>query len=148
MRNLLIAAAFHDYNHRGMKSDDADNIETAVTALSVYLLEEDRPYQNDIVEILRSTQYPHADLGGNISLEQSILRDADMSQCFSPAWIGDIIGGMAEEMGVTPYTRLVQQLTFLEQVTFHSNFGKTTYGGLVEAKKNETIALIMIVNPF
>ncbi len=57
MRNLLIAALFHDFDHCGKMGNDALNIARALEALDVYLLDKDRPYIEDIKAILGPTEF-------------------------------------------------------------------------------------------
>lgn len=146
MRLLLIAAIFHDYGHMGRKGDDVINLDVAVTAMRQSLLPEDLPYTNDIEQIMRATQYPHVDLGSAETLEQSIIRDADISQVFGVAWIGDILGGLGREYEMTPLEMLEVQLNFLNTVHFSSDFGRVFFGTeAIYAKINESKDLLAIL---
>jgi len=146
-RNLLIAALFHDYGHAGKPGDDAANIKVATEALVQHLLPEDEAHSEEIVLILGATQFPHADLGKEITLEQAIIRDADMSQAFGVVWIGDILAGFGAELGKTPKEMLLQQQKFLTGLKFHSDFGRVFYGrGAIEAKISETLDLLEILD--
>jgi len=146
MRRLLIAAIFHDYYHSGKSGDDKENIAEAIKGLRFHLLVEDYPYLEEIENILRATQFPHEDLGSTATLEQRILRDADVSQAFGPVWIGDILAGFGSELEKTPLEMLKQQLGFLNTLKFHSDFGKVFYGeDALHAKKVETMDLIAIL---
>lgn len=145
-RNLLIAALFHDFGHTGKQGDDAVNIEIAIDALRQYILPEDEEFLDEIIAILKATQFPHADLGSSMTLEQSIIRDADLSQAFGVAWIGEIAAGFGAELGKTPRQMLEQQLRFLNGLKFYSDFGKVFYGeSAVKAKTAETAALLDIL---
>src|SRR5437016_5609491 len=44
MRNLLIAAMFHDFDHRGVAGDDKLNIAIATQGLTEHILPEDQSY--------------------------------------------------------------------------------------------------------
>jgi hypothetical protein len=146
-RNLLIAALLHDYGHAGKSGDDAANIKVAIEALVQHLLPEDAAYTEEIISILGATQFPHADLGKEITLEQAIIRDADMSQAFGVVWIGDILAGFGNELGKTPKEMLLQQQKFLSGLKFHSDFGRVFYGeAAIKAKIGETLALLDILD--
>ncbi len=146
MRSLLIAALLHDYGHTGRPGNDANNIKIALDAMHLVLLPEDFEYFARISNILCATQYPHKHLGRAELLEQSIIRDADMSQAFGGAWIGEIVAGFGSELGKTPLEMLEQQLKFLQGVHFSSDFGKIFFGqDAVKAKVRETEALIEIL---
>lgn len=143
MRNLLIAALFHDYDHVGQPGDDAINLNVAVAAMRKYLLPFDGQFADAIERIMRVTQYPHVDLDHEKSLEQSIIRDADMSQALGPAWIGDILAGYGSELGKTTIEMLEQQEKFLAGVRFSSDFGKIFFGQkAIDEKTRETQLLL------
>jgi hypothetical protein len=145
-RNLLIAALFHDYGHCGKAGDDAVNIEMALDGLREHVQDFDRDHLVTISTIIAATQFPHADLGGTPSLGEQIIRDADLSQAFGTAWIGDIVAGFGSELGKTPVEMLEQQLKFLEGVKFHSNFGKVFFGqDALNAKYHETEELLALL---
>ena len=143
-RNLLIAALFHDYDHVGRGGNDAVNIVRAIAALREHVMPEDEPYLEEIIAIIEATEFPHKDLGDSPSLSQLIVRDADISQVFGPAWIGIILAGFGSELGKTPIEMLEQQIGFLSEVEFHTDFGKVYFGErAIVAKIAETKALLV-----
>jgi 3'5'-cyclic nucleotide phosphodiesterase len=123
-RNLLIAALFHDFNHRGVAGDDAMNIEFAIAGLRTYVLQMDKPYLDDIELLLRGTQFPYVLDDSELPLEGLILRDADMMQAFSAAWIQQVVFGLAEEWGKDPIYVLKMQKDFLSKLTFKTDWGR------------------------
>ncbi len=146
MRNLLIAAMFHDYGHVGKQGDDVHNITAAIKGLRDNLLAEDEQCLSEIELIIEATQFPHSDLSKNPKLEQLIIRDADMSQAFGPAWIGEILTGLGSELGKSPREMLEQQLRFLQEVHFHTDFGKVFFGTeAIKAKIAEAEAILDII---
>jgi len=145
-RNLLIAGLFHDYDHTGGIGDDSTNISRAITGMKEKLLASDVGYTEDISQIIRATQFPHTNLGTRETLEQTIIRDADMSQVLSATWIGVILTGFGSEQGKSPLEMLEQQLKFLGTVKFHSDFGKVFFGEqAIQAKVEETRGLLTIL---
>ena len=146
MRNLLIAALFHDYDHTGVKGPDAVNIARAIAALWIHILPEDVLYIHEITAIMEVTMYPHEGDAENFTLEQRIMRDADMSQAFEPAWIGEIVFGYGSELGIPPVQMLQNQLAFLEDLHFLTSFGEEKYGEqAISAKRAETYELLHIL---
>lgn len=149
MRNLLIAALFHDYDHTGEAGDDSVNIKRAIAGLRKHVLFEDEPYLEEIIAIFQATQFPHSDLGDTATLEQLIIRDADISQAFDVSWIGEIVSGFGNELNKSPKEMLEQQLKFLDGISFYTDFGKVFYGDhAVVAKRNETEQLLHILVPY
>ncbi len=145
-RNLLIGVALHDFDHTGKAGDDAVNLRRAVTGMYTVLAPEDIPYGPTIQKIMEASQYPHKDLGPNPSLEELILRDADMTQALGPAWIGEILAGYGSELGKTPIEMLETQLGFLANLHFATEFGKTYFGRpAIDAKVAETKGLLAIL---
>lgn len=146
MRNLLVAAMFHDYGHVGKQGDDVHNITVAIKCLRDNLLIEDDQWRLEIESIIEVTQFPHRELNQNSKLEQLIIRDADMSQAFGPAWIGEILTGLGLELGKSPREMLEHQMKFLQVVHFHTDFGKVFFGvNAVEAKIAEANDLLDIL---
>ena len=56
MRNILIAAMLHDFDHSGMMGNDDLNILRALRGLDKYLASEDRPHRDTIAAIIRATE--------------------------------------------------------------------------------------------
>jgi hypothetical protein len=146
MRNLLIAALFHDYNHTGMFGDDDLNIERAIRALRQHILPEDALFLDDIIELVRATQYPYVVPASRLTLCGEILRDADMSQVFSVAWIQQVIFGLAAEWGKKPIDVLGMQEPFLRSLTFHTEWAKQQFPQSdINAKIDETRELFELL---
>lgn len=128
MRNLLIAALFHDFNHSGkLRGRDHEEVEVAIMSLKNYLLPEEGREFEDIATLIKATQFPYVIPDEDLSVSAMILRDADMSQNFSPVWIQQCWLGLAEEMGVDPIKFLKMQPAFLKSIKFHSNWGKDEF---------------------
>lgn len=124
IRNLLIAAIFHDYNHRGIAGDDAANIELAIQGLREFVLPEDANHFDDIELLLRGTQFPPVIEDSELPLEGLILRDADMMQAFSVAWIQQVVFGLAAEGTKSPIEVLKMQEVFLQNTKFKTGWGR------------------------
>jgi len=102
VRNLLIAALFHDFDHAGQFGDDDLNIERAIRGLRKNIQPEDVEALPDIEAIIKATEYPHKAPSDQLDLCAQILRDADVSQALSVAWIQQVIIGLATEWSKPP----------------------------------------------
>ena len=143
MRNLLIAALFHDYNHTGIKGDDSINIQRSFDALDEYLLEEDKPYIEEIKSAISATKYPYTDK--KFTKNELILRDADQSQTFSPVWIQSILYGLGKELEMSHEQMLKIQKPFLENMKFYTAWGINKFQPLIKPRLkliDEMISLI------
>ncbi|MDP1690286.1 MAG: hypothetical protein Q8L52_03760 [bacterium] len=120
MRNLLIAALFHDFDHSGQFGNDDLNIERAIRSLRNYILQVDRPFLEKIAELIHATEYPYVVPLEKLTLCGKILCDADMSQALSVAWIQQVIFGLSAEWNKKPIEVLKIQKPFLMGLTFHT----------------------------
>lgn len=145
-RNMLIAALFHDYNHTGKTGYDDIEIELALRGLRKHILEEDRPYLEEIESYIRGTEFPHKIPASDLTLCGQILRDADMSQALAPAWIQQTIFGLSQEWSTPPIAILRMQQPFLSKLDFSTDWAKDRYpreviNGKIE-EANELLALL------
>ena len=92
MRNLLIAALFHDFDHPGHphpgeNDPDRINIPIAIAGLRRYVMPADRAFLPQIEALIEATHYPYKIGSDKLDLLGQIIRDADLAQALSPAWI-------------------------------------------------------------
>lgn len=127
MRNLLVGALFHDFNHSGMMGDDDLNIIRAIRGLNAYLEPQDASEMPIIARIIRGTQFPHVISASDLDLCGLILRDADVSQALSVAWIQQVIFGLAAEWGKTPIEVLKMQEPFLSSLSFNTQWARDQF---------------------
>lgn len=124
--SLCIAAIFHDMNHPGeSRGKDRFNIEVALVMLRANILPQHRAQIDKISEIIWATEFPYKIPSNELSLSQQIMRDADLCQNFSPAWIQQCWFGLAEELRCDPVGFLGTRPAFLRAVEFQSGWGKT-----------------------
>lgn len=126
-RALLIAAMFHDYDHTGRTGNDDLNIELALRGVTKHIVEDDRHLLPRIIQLIKSTEYPFVVDARDLSIEGQILRDADASQALSPAWIQQVIFGLAGEMNVDPLDVFKMQPVFLGNLTFCTDWARATF---------------------
>ncbi|MDB5194662.1 MAG: hypothetical protein JWN50_676 [Parcubacteria group bacterium] len=146
MRNLLIAALFHDFDHTGISVPDVHNIMRAVRGLALHLAEEDMPYHVNIADLIEATEYPHVELSEALSLPARILRDADMGQSFSVAWIQQVVFGFSKEWGMPPLEVLKRQEHFHEGLVFETEWARQKFPrSAIEAKVAEAREMILLL---
>lgn len=124
VRNLLIAALFHDFGHSGGLGDDDLNIARAIRALRKYAQPEDKPHLADIERIIQATEYPHQGVSSELDLPSQILRDADVSQALSVAWIQQVVIGLATEWSKPPLDVLRAQKGFHASLKFSTSWAE------------------------
>jgi len=146
MRNLLIAALFHDFNHTGKAGDDWVNIKQAIAGLFLHLETVDIPYSEEIAELISATKFPPEQRPEDLSLSAQILRDADMSQALSAVWIQQTVFGLAEEWGKPPIEVLMMQPLFHEKLAFYTAWVKQEFPKEhIDAKIAEARELIEVL---
>ncbi|MEZ4114149.1 MAG: hypothetical protein R3B65_01675 [Candidatus Paceibacterota bacterium] len=75
MRDLLIAALFHDFNHSGKsRGKDGEEIEVALMSLRHYILPEDRDRLIFISNIIKATQFPYVVPENELTISMRIIR--------------------------------------------------------------------------
>ncbi len=146
MRNLLIAALFHDFDHSGKAGQDIVNIEQAIKGLDLHILPEDRPFFDEISGLIGISEYPYRITSGLLNLQAQILRDADLCQALDPAWIQQVIFGLAAEWKIEPIEVLRKQTNFFRAVGFSTQWAREKFPKeKVEEKIAEAVRLLTIL---
>jgi hypothetical protein len=151
MRNLLIAALFHDFDHPGHPhpgEDDPDriNIPIAIAGLRRYAMPTDRPFLPEIEALIGATHYPYKIAGDKVDLLAQIIRDADLAQVLSPAWIQQVVIGLAQEWGVPPFEVLNGQASFLAALSFNTRWARELFPqSCIRAKTEEADQLLRLL---
>lgn len=127
IRDLLIAAMFHDMDHSGMAGNDDLNIERAVRGIQKHILPEDEKNLSRIISLIRITEYPYKVPTEELTLYAQILRDADMAQALNVAWIQQVVFGLAEEWRKSPKEVLEAQINFHGNLKFHTEWAKERF---------------------
>jgi hypothetical protein len=148
MRNLLIAALFHDFNHSGKTGPDIVNIKRAIIGLKRHIAPTDEGEFKSISALIALTEYPYKIPSEKLDcLSAQILRDSDMSQSFSVAWIQQVVFGLAEEWGKTPLDVLKMQGVFHNNLKFHTDWAKAAFPEeLIRRKIAEAEALLALLS--
>ncbi len=151
IRNLLIAALFHDFDHPGHPhpgEDDPDriNIQIAIAGLRRYIMPVDRAFLPEIEALIEATQYPYKVGSDKLDLLGRIIRDADLAQALSPAWIQQVVIGLAQEWGVQPLDVLRSQASFLAGLSFNTGWARQLFPQeLIDAKTEEAEQLLRLL---
>jgi len=127
MRNLLIAAIFHDFDHSGIMGNDGLNIERSIRGLQKYIAQEDKVDLGSICDIIRATEFPHKVLSGSCPLLFGIIRDADLAQALDVTWIQQVVFGLAKEWGKKPIEILDGQEAFLSGIKFNTDWARQMF---------------------
>lgn len=142
MRQLLIAAMFHDFNHTGRYGNDDHNIMRALRGLETHCLPCDQSDLLVIGELVKATEYPPKRAHSEFELPAQILCDADVAQAFSVAWVQQVVFGLAAEWGHEPKAVLATQQPFLRGLSFSTEWAKKQFPReVIEAKIAEAKAL-------
>lgn len=134
-RTITIAAAFHDFAHSAGAQDDDWNIATALYWVERFFDEQAKKYEHDdffqnrnnltkIKQLISVTRYPF--IHEPQTLEEKIIRDSDLLQCYEDAWFEHVIQGLQQEFAVKgrfidtkEFLRL--QVEFLKNAKFYTN---------------------------
>jgi hypothetical protein len=146
IRNLFIAAMFHDFDHPGKNKDDKVNVAIAVKGFKKWILPKDRKYKDEIIDLIEATIYPFSHNLKNLSLSKQILQDSDLCQVFSVVWIQQVVFGFAGESGNPAIDFLKMQEKFIKNIKFHSDWAKKRFESSKKDKIKEVRALLKILN--
>ncbi|KKU94322.1 MAG: hypothetical protein UY26_C0002G0104 [Candidatus Jorgensenbacteria bacterium GW2011_GWA1_48_13] len=147
MRNLLIAALFHDFDHTGRSDPDAANIKRAIDGLRRHLLPEDKRELGKIEAIIRATEFPYRVSLERLDLQSQIIRDADMSQALTVAWIQQVVFGLATEWKRTPLEVLRAQDPFHRNLKLHTAWARQMFPqAAIESKIAEANELVELLS--
>jgi hypothetical protein len=125
LKELLIAAIFHDANHSGGKKTDEENIEEAKRVMKKFVESENIDVNIESMnEILDATQYPYVIEPEDLNLSQAIIRDADIMQIYQYNWIQQNIYGLAQELNMSFVDFLKSQKKFMDAAEFNTKWGK------------------------
>ena len=151
LRNLLIAALFHDFDHPGHphpgeRDPDRINIPIAIAGLRRYIIPADRAFLSQIEALIEATHYPYKIGSDKLDLLGQIIRDADLAQALSPAWIQQVVFGLAQEWEVSPLEVLKGQQSFLAGLSFSTCWAQQLFPQeLIQAKIGEVEQLLRLL---
>lgn len=137
VRNLLVAALFHDFNHSGGKMNDIENIKVAIDNFNLYLTTNatDKYFDEDVSEIrkyIHATCYPYIKIN-DLSIYELIIRDADLVQSSKPDFFITTVG-LSYEHNADINLVLENVIKFNRDNPFHLQITQELYGD--QRKKN------------
>src|SRR5260370_33360710 len=108
MRNLLIAALFHDFDHPGHphpgeQDPDRINIRIAIAGLRRHITAHDRASLPAIEALVEATHFPYKTAGEELDLLGKILRDADLAEMLSPVSIQQDVMALPRHPPLKPH---------------------------------------------
>ena len=151
MRELLIAALFHDFDHpghphQGEPDPDRINIEIAIGGLRKHVQPSDRQSLTCIEALIRATHFPYKTSGDELDLLGKIIRDADLAQALNPVWVQQVVIGLAREWRAQPLDVLKMQPSFFDGLRFNTSWAQELFSReLVAAKVAEAEALLRLL---
>lgn len=129
IKELVIAGLFHDFNHSQGKLSDEANVKEAIKQFEKYS-KEDKETTKRISRIIEVTQYPYVIPNKELSLQEKIIRDADMLQPFEKNYIQQvIIGLLMQELSMPMEKALETQIKFIKNMKpeFNTDYSKKVY---------------------
>lgn len=125
MKEMLLAAIFHDFNHSAGKKTDDKNITEAKKAIKKFVEDEKIEVDiNFINNVLDATQYPYVIEKDKLDFYQSVIRDADIVQVLKYNWIHQSVFGLSQELNMSFIDFIQAQKKFLESTEFNTDWGK------------------------
>jgi len=110
-----------------MMGNDDLNIERAIREFKKYVIQKDREYIEEIISLIQATEYPYKTPSEGLVLCGQIIRDADMSQALSEAWIQQVIFGLASEWNKKPIEVLEMEGAFHKNLKFHTEWALSMF---------------------
>lgn len=130
--NILLAAIFHDFNHSQGEEKDDVNVIRAIEGVKEFYesnaMNKNSVNIDKVVEIIQATQYPYVINSEDLTLEQAIIRDADLMPSLDPDWLNNIIVGLMKEMKIESFKAMCEgQYKFHQGIKMCSPWGQYTY---------------------
>lgn len=139
VKDLIVAALFHDFNHSGGLLSDKLNVESAIEGIP------DEINSEFIMRIIQATEYPYImspDTSTELGYCQAIIRDADLVQFIKDNSIPQNIFGLYKEMNQSQFkgsldefvdgvSRFIDDQDFLVYSNHAMSYDKSEYLGVL-----------------
>lgn len=129
--SVLVAALFHDYNHSQGYAKDYVNVSVALNSVNQWYKGSKFTTEVDIdkvIEIIKATEYPYVIESKDLSIEQAIIRDADLMPSLDTDWLNNMIVGLMKEMKVDSFESMTDgQKAFHSGIKMVSPWGQSIY---------------------
>lgn len=135
IRNLLIAALFHDFKHSGGKLNDTDNVKKAIDCFRKFVALNNNKYYKyytvenitEVENIIQMTTYPYIKPIDEIGLRGKIIRDADLAQSARADFFISMVGLMYEHKAELK-TVVKNTIQFNKDNPFHLELSEKYFG--------------------
>jgi len=128
MKELLIAAIFHDFNHSAGESKDDINVKNAKKGIKEFIEKNKIVVDLDAIDkILDATEFPYKVNEEDLNIQQKIIRDADLTQLFEPTRLQANFLGLQKEQKIEYKKQLENQEKFYKVLKFRTKLGKTLH---------------------
>lgn len=125
IKELLITSIFHDFNHSAGKKKDKENIKEAKKGIRDFVKKNNVKINLEkVFKILEASEYPYVIKDKDLTLQQKIIRDADLLQLMEYNRLQFNIIGMAKEANVDIKKWLDIQTSFVENCKFNTKTAK------------------------
>lgn len=125
LKEMLVAAMFHDFNHSTGKKTDDKNIIDAKKGIKEFAESQKLELDLDFIgKVLDATQYPYVIDKKDLDIYQAVIRDADMAQTMQYNWIHQCVFGLSQELKVNFVDFVQSQKKFIANVEFNTTWGK------------------------
>jgi hypothetical protein len=129
---VLVAALFHDYNHSQGKENDSYNIKEAIKGFNAFVEQSDttifKEIKNEVVDIIKATEYPYVIPSSELSYGQKVIRDADLLVSIDDNFFFQNVFGLKEEMCVDSVEDMILgNIKFHENIKLECSYSKTAY---------------------
>lgn len=123
--SLVLSAIFHDFKHNGKIGHDDVNIKTAIKGFDTWFYRLDEELQSlvnreNVYNLIKCTEFPRN--REPLSLQESIIMDADMLCAYSSNWPNTIIIGLSKEYNVSVKQQIDNQIKFLNELNFYTDY--------------------------
>jgi len=146
--SLGLAAIFHDFKHNGKMGHDDVNIKKAIKGFDTWFYRLDEEYQSSIdkdkvYKFIKCTEFPRKNKP--ISLEESIIMDADMLSAYTTDWPNTTIIGLSKEYNITVKQQIDNQIKFIKELEFYTDYAIKIHNDKRDKLINELIYLKQII---
>lgn len=129
MNSLICAALFHDFDHTQGKKKDNVNISKALDTFDSWCsgYSEKDINKDTVIACIKATEFPYVIPNDELTIEQQIIRDADMCQMFESNRIQQIYIGLMKEININGTFDRGNVIKFLDsQQNFINNIKPNT----------------------
>lgn len=120
-REILVAAMFHDFAHSGGKTPDSINVQKALAESQAH------NFSKTVFDCIKCTEYPF--VVEPYTIEQRIIRDADLMQFRFPNWEDMLLVQLKKEIEIAQCKEITEdemiagQREFWKGITFFTEWG-------------------------